>query len=65
MLELELSENGQVQAFLNNRVVNYTTALETNLDRRFQEAAPVLEAFLSSIQHAYQIQEMQPSKIMV
>ena len=44
-LELELSENGQVQAFLNNLVNNYTTALETNLDRRFQEAAPVLEAF--------------------
>ena len=44
-LELELNEDGQVQAFLNNLVVNYTTALEVNLDRRFQEAAPVLEAF--------------------
>ena len=44
-LELELGEDGQVQAFLNNLVVNYTTALEVNLDRRFQAAAPVLEAF--------------------
>lgn len=44
-LELEFSEDGQVQAFLNNLVVNYTTALEVNLDRRFQAAAPVLEPF--------------------
>ena len=44
-LELELSEDGQVQAFLNNLVVNYTTALEVNLDRGFQAAAPVFEAF--------------------
>ena len=44
-LELELSEDGQVRAFLDNLVVSYTTALEVNLDRRFQEAAPVLEAF--------------------
>ena len=40
-----MGEDGQVQAFLNNLVVNYTTALEVNLDRRFQAAAPVLEAF--------------------
>ena len=44
-LELDLSEDGQVGAFLDNLVVSYTTALEVNLDRRFQEAAPVLEAF--------------------
>ena len=44
-LELESSENGQVQAFRNNIVANYTAALETNPDRRFQEEAPVLEAF--------------------
>lgn len=41
---LRLTENGQVQVFLNN-LVDYTTTIETNLDRRFQEAAPVLEAF--------------------
>lgn len=39
-LELELGEGGQVEAFLSNLVVN-----EVNLDRRFQEAAPVLESF--------------------
>lgn len=44
-MELELKDDGQVEAFLKNLVVNYTTALERNLDRRFQEAAPVLEAF--------------------
>jgi len=44
-LELELKEDGQVQTFLKNLVVNHTTALERNLDRRFQEAASVLEAF--------------------
>lgn len=44
-LELELKDDGQVEAFLKNLVINYTTALERNLDRRFQEAAPVLEAF--------------------
>ena len=44
-LDLELKEDGQVETFLKNLVVNYTTALERNLDRRFQEAAPVLEAF--------------------
>ena len=32
-LELELSEDGQVRAFLDNLVVSYTTALEVNLDR--------------------------------
>ncbi|CAH3142593.1 unnamed protein product [Porites evermanni] len=44
-LELELTDDGQIEAFLKNLVVNYTTALERNLDRRFQEAAPVLETF--------------------
>lgn len=44
-MELELKDDGQVEAFLKNLVINYTTALERNLDRRFQEAAPVLEAF--------------------
>lgn len=44
-MELELKDDGQVKAFLKNLVINYTTALERNLDRRFQEAAPVLEAF--------------------
>jgi len=39
-LELELKDDGQVEAFLKNIVVNYTTALERNLDRQFQEAAP-------------------------
>ena len=43
-LKLELKDDGQVEAFLKNLVVNYTTALERNLDRTFQEAAPVLEA---------------------
>lgn len=36
----ELKDDGQVEAFLKNIVVNYTTALERNLDRQFQEAAP-------------------------
>lgn len=40
-----LKDDGQVAAFLKNLVVNYTTVLERNLDRRFQDAAPVLEAF--------------------
>ena len=44
-LELELKDDGQVEAFLKNLVVNYMTALERNLDIRSQEAAPVLEAF--------------------
>lgn len=44
-LELELGEGGLVEAFLSNLAVNYTTALEVNLDTRFQEAAPVLESF--------------------
>ena len=44
-LELELKGDRQVAAFLKNLVVNYTTALKRNLDRRFQEAAPVLKAF--------------------
>ena len=43
--ELELKDDGQVEAFLKNLVVNYMTALERNLDIRSQEAAPVLEAF--------------------
>ncbi|PFX26967.1 hypothetical protein AWC38_SpisGene8365 [Stylophora pistillata] len=44
-LELGLKDHGQVEAFPKNVVVNYTTALERNLDKRFQEAAPILEAF--------------------
>ena len=44
-LELELKDDSQEEAFLKNLVVNYTTALERNLDRRFKEAAPILEAF--------------------
>ena len=44
-LELELKDDGQVEAFLKNLVVNYMTALERNLDIRSQEAAPILEAF--------------------
>ena len=44
-LELELKDDGQVEAFLKNLVVNYMIALERNLDIRSQEAAPVLEAF--------------------
>ncbi|CAH3146205.1 unnamed protein product, partial [Porites lobata] len=40
-LELELKDDGQVEAFLKNLVVNYMTALERNLDIRSQEAAPV------------------------
>ena len=44
-LELELKDDGQVEAFLRNLVVTYMTALERNLDIRLQEAAPILEAF--------------------
>ena len=44
-LELELKDDCQVEGFLKTLVTNFTTALERNLDQRFQEAAPVLEAF--------------------
>ena len=44
-MKLELKDDSQVEAYLKNLVDNYTTALERNLDRRFQEAPPVLEAF--------------------
>jgi len=57
-LVLELKDDGQVEAFLENLVVSYTTALERNPDRRFQEAAPVLEAFSILIRAASQSQKI-------
>ena len=59
-LELEFSEDGLVQAFLNNLVVNYTAALEVNLYGRFLKAAPVLEAFSIFNPTCLPDQEIQP-----
>lgn len=44
-LELHLSDKDPVRHFIKNLVTNYTSALERNLDRRFEEASPVLQVF--------------------
>lgn len=44
-LELRLTEKDQVPSFLKGLLSSYTTALEKNLDRRFSDASPVLQAF--------------------
>ena len=66
-LDLELKEDGQVETFLKKLVVNYTTALERNLDRRFnfKKQHLFLRPSQSLIQPAYHIQEIHPLRCMV